>query len=199
MPSKKKKKISGKKSSKTTKKNTKKNVSSPRHAKKPPKIQKKTSTKLPKKTAKLKSSKTKTKQIPSLKVSADAIRKLKGKNKKFFELLMKARAILSGDIEYLSQEALKTGSTVGDHTSIMTNHIADYGSDSFLHGMELDVLAEETNEIEIIDEAIQRLISGEYGKCLDCGCKIPEPRLLTRPHANFCVKCQEKLEKESES
>ncbi|MFA6292339.1 MAG: TraR/DksA C4-type zinc finger protein, partial [Victivallales bacterium] len=44
--------------------------------------------------------------------------------------------------------------------------------------------------IEMIDEAIERLASGEFGKCLDCGCMISSERLEAKPHARFCIKCK---------
>ena len=113
----------------------------------------------------------------------------KGKKKFFFDLLMLARFQILGQLKFHSEEALETNAASGLAGS-MSNHMADFGSDNFLHEMELDLLSNEGEVLEMIDEAIQRLESGEYGKCLDCGCIISEERLKVKPYARFCIKCK---------
>ena len=44
-------------------------------------------------------------------------------------------------------------------------------------------------EIGEIHGALQRIIDGTYGKCLDCGRAIPVARLRAVPTAAFCVEC----------
>jgi RNA polymerase-binding protein DksA len=44
-------------------------------------------------------------------------------------------------------------------------------------------------EIGEIHAALQRMIDGAYGKCLDCGRAIPVERLRAVPTAAFCVEC----------
>jgi RNA polymerase-binding protein DksA len=44
-------------------------------------------------------------------------------------------------------------------------------------------------EITEIHAALQRIIDGSYGKCLDCGRAIPLARLRAVPTAAFCVGC----------
>jgi DnaK suppressor protein len=40
-----------------------------------------------------------------------------------------------------------------------------------------------------IDQALERLDSGTYGRCVRCATSIPEERLLAVPWAAFCVPC----------
>lgn len=47
------------------------------------------------------------------------------------------------------------------------------------------------DQIKLIDAALARMESGEYGVCIDCESKIPPRRLAAIPWANRCVKCQE--------
>ena len=47
----------------------------------------------------------------------------------------------------------------------------------------------------MIDEALQRIESSEYGICLECGCEINPQRLEAKPYARFCVKCKSAFEK----
>ena len=50
-------------------------------------------------------------------------------------------------------------------------------------------------EIEKIEEAIQRIDNGKYGRCRDCSRWIRPARLQVQPYAVRCSSCQEKLEK----
>ncbi|HPN83726.1 MAG TPA: TraR/DksA family transcriptional regulator [Victivallales bacterium] len=131
-------------------------------------------------------------------ISPKVVASFRGKKKKYYEMLMALRANILGQVKFLSEEALASGATTGEHSSTMTNHLADYGSDNFLHNMELDIMTGEMEDLEMIDEALQRLANDEYGKCFDCGCQIPEGRLNVKPHARFCVKCKSKREENSE-
>jgi DnaK suppressor protein len=51
-------------------------------------------------------------------------------------------------------------------------------------------------EIIRIDEALDRLQDGSYGRCLLCGKAIGTERLEIRPHTRHCIDCKERLEKE---
>jgi len=46
-----------------------------------------------------------------------------------------------------------------------------------------------------IDQALQRLASGQYGRCSDCGDTIPLARLQLAPQALRCVACAAQLER----
>ena len=50
-------------------------------------------------------------------------------------------------------------------------------------------------EVEKIEEAIQRIGKGKYGRCQDCSRWIRPARLQVQPFAVRCRSCQEKLEK----
>ena len=43
--------------------------------------------------------------------------------------------------------------------------------------------------------ALARVENGSYGRCLDCGNEIPEPRLEARPTTQRCVPCQAKRDR----
>jgi RNA polymerase-binding protein DksA len=46
-----------------------------------------------------------------------------------------------------------------------------------------------------IEAAFQRIKSGEYGACIDCGEDVPFNRLEAYPTAKRCIVCQEQREK----
>lgn len=47
------------------------------------------------------------------------------------------------------------------------------------------------DEVAQVDAALQRLDSGNYGICVECGEPIARQRLLVQPAAPRCVPCQE--------
>lgn len=49
-------------------------------------------------------------------------------------------------------------------------------------------------EIARIDEALERLEAGIYGRCTDCGEPIEERRLAALPQASRCASCAEQNE-----
>jgi RNA polymerase-binding transcription factor DksA len=73
-------------------------------------------------------------------------------------------------------------------------HHADQGTET--HDQELDETTEMmlANEAENVELALQRLASGDYGKCIDCGKDIPRERLEAMPEAVRCVEDQARYE-----
>jgi DnaK suppressor protein len=49
------------------------------------------------------------------------------------------------------------------------------------------------SQLRMIDEALDRLDSGDYGICLSCDQEIPGKRLVALPWAKYCVPCQEEI------
>jgi DnaK suppressor protein len=47
-------------------------------------------------------------------------------------------------------------------------------------------------QLRMIDEALDRLRTGDFGLCLACGEPIPHKRLSAIPWARHCVPCQER-------
>lgn len=52
----------------------------------------------------------------------------------------------------------------------------------------------ELNELNLIDSALHRIETGEYGLCIDCSEPISTKRLLSFPYAARCIVCQEAFE-----
>src|SRR6476661_1892318 len=48
-------------------------------------------------------------------------------------------------------------------------------------------------QLRLIEEALDRINSGDYGVCLSCEEEIPEKRLRALPWARYCVTCQEEM------
>ena len=57
----------------------------------------------------------------------------------------------------------------------------------------LNALGEEARQtVTLINNALQRIESGDFGYCLSCGEAIAEERLNIVPYAEYCVKCADK-------
>lgn len=48
-------------------------------------------------------------------------------------------------------------------------------------------------QLRLVEEALDRLQSGDYGFCLACEAPIPPKRLDALPWARYCVPCQETI------
>ena len=59
----------------------------------------------------------------------------------------------------------------------------------------LAVSENESRQLQMVDEALQRIEDDEYGLCQNCGNQIQSKRLQAIPWARYCLNCQELLEK----
>lgn len=56
-------------------------------------------------------------------------------------------------------------------------------------------ISRDVNELRAVQAARQRLKSGIYGVCIECGYPIPYERLEAQPTAERCAPCQSMYEK----
>lgn len=56
-------------------------------------------------------------------------------------------------------------------------------------------VSRDVEEIRDIETAWQRLDTGRYGACIDCGVHIPPARLTAYPTAKRCLPCQQTHER----
>ncbi len=108
--------------------------------------------------------------------------------------LFALRDRLTGDVSHLTSEAFGKN---GDGPSASPTHLADLGSDSFEQENTFNLLANEQQRILEIDEALDRMKQGGFGRCEECDTDIPKARLKELPYARYCVNCARKLERRS--
>jgi len=48
--------------------------------------------------------------------------------------------------------------------------------------------------LQLVDEALERLETGEFGICVACGGEVQQKRLEAVPWARHCIECQQKQE-----
>ena len=115
--------------------------------------------------------------------------------KAYKERLLALRARLRGDVSQMADAALrKRRSEANGDLSSMPIHMADIGSDNFEQEFTLSLMQSEEGTLERIEASLERIEDGVYGKCEECGAKIPKTRLKAIPYATLCVKCAEREE-----
>ena len=96
----------------------------------------------------------------------------------------------------LTERVRKTSDRVADKGAAPDglSHVPTHPADGDSEGLECDVELERNRErmIEAIDDALDRIKDGGYGRCMDCGTDIPQTRLEVLPFALRCVDCERK-------
>lgn len=68
-------------------------------------------------------------------------------------------------------------------------HDPEGSSTAFERAHVAALLAAARAHVTDLDHALERLESGDYGRCEVCGAPIPAERLEVRPAASTCVRC----------
>ncbi|MHC4607018.1 MAG: TraR/DksA family transcriptional regulator [Planctomycetota bacterium] len=121
--------------------------------------------------------------------------RLTAADRRFFKaMLVQRRGILRGDVRALEAEGLRKKGAGGGELSSMPIHLADLGSDAFEQEMTLGLMESESDELQEIQEALQRLTDGSFGLCELCDKPIPKMRLRAIPYTRHCIPCKKKEE-----
>ncbi len=110
--------------------------------------------------------------------------------------LLNLRARLCGEMGRMADAALSQGRS---ETSSLPIHMADLGSDNFEQELTLSLVGSEKEVLDKIEFALERIADGSYGKCEDCGKRIPESRLEAIPYTAVCVQCAANHEQQGDS
>lgn len=116
----------------------------------------------------------------------------KAELKEFRVLLELRRRLLLGDVSTMESEALKKGSD--SELSTLPLHMADLGTDNFEQDITLGLMESESDELQEIGEALERIKDGSFGLCENCKKSIPKARLKAIPYTRLCVECKKKEE-----
>ena len=106
------------------------------------------------------------------------------------DLLLRARAVVSGDMSLLEEEAL--GNKGARDTS---DQRPGDTADGYYQEFNLELLERDQSTLREIDEAIGRIDEGNYGQCEGCEELISRERLRAVPHARNCIECQRRAER----
>lgn len=73
--------------------------------------------------------------------------------------------------------------------------VLDAVADTVQSELNSQLLEVESRELKAIDDAIERLDTGQYGDCETCEKPIPLTRLRAVPYAKQCIGCHREAEK----
>lgn len=117
--------------------------------------------------------------------------------KRFKSLLENMRRQVIGQMNQLERDNISKSQreSSGDLSSY-AYHMADLASDSFEREFEMSIASHGSETLQEIEDALERIEDGSYGKCEDCSKQIGARRLEAVPHARLCIECKSKAEKE---
>lgn len=67
----------------------------------------------------------------------------------------------------------------------------DLAVSNYSKNVQLALSENESRQLELIDEALERLEDDEYGICQNCETEINPKRLAAIPWARYCLDCQQ--------
>jgi DnaK suppressor protein len=76
-----------------------------------------------------------------------------------------------------------------------TVDLADKAANSYTKEFLFGQTSSDRNMLNMIDEALKRIRSDEFGHCAMCQEEMQQKRLDAVPWAKHCIACQEKMEK----
>lgn len=76
-----------------------------------------------------------------------------------------------------------------------TQDLADKASSAYTKEFLYSLSNTDREALQQVDEALQRISSGGFGVCVECGQELNKKRLEAVPWASHCIACQEKIEK----
>ena len=118
----------------------------------------------------------------------------------FRQTLLNLRARLRGDLDQMTDEALKRNQP--DSSGNLSNlplHMADVGTENYDQEFTLGLIENEQETLEQINDALVRITQGTFGRCEDCNAPIAKPRLQALPYTRFCIECARRLESRESS
>lgn len=95
---------------------------------------------------------------------------------------------LREDVEQVSRETF----------SALKGEVGDEGEASMARTLSETRQAELTRDVDemrALEAALERMLTGSYGECIDCGRDIAVERLRVEPAAARCIECQEVYER----
>ena len=113
----------------------------------------------------------------------------------FRQVLLGLRARLRGDLDQMTDEALRRHQP--DSSGNLSNvplHMADVGTENYDQEFTLGLIENEQGTLEQVHEALDRIHTGTFGRCQECGDPIAKPRLQALPYTRHCIQCARELE-----
>lgn len=82
-----------------------------------------------------------------------------------------------------------------ERDSEATQDPADMAANAYTKELLVSMSDNDRQLLNLIDESLERIEAGSYGKCVRCESPLPEKRLEALPWARHCITCQDLLER----
>lgn len=156
--------------------------------------------KIPAKKAASASAKTEVKKTSAKpKVTSVDLPCLKGEQPWTAEEIAEVREELEADFERMSTSISKAEAELAELLQEGRDGAGldpvDVGSSNFERDQEMSLTANMRETLEQTERALERLNTGKYGACENCGEPIGKGRLLAFPRATMCVTCKTREER----
>jgi DnaK suppressor protein len=109
-------------------------------------------------------------------------------------VLMGLRSRLRGDLDQMTDEALRRSYESSGNLSNVPLHMADVGTENYDQEFTLGLIENEQTTLEQVQSALNRIDAGTFGRCEECDEYIARPRLQALPYTRHCIGCARKLE-----
>jgi DnaK suppressor protein len=102
---------------------------------------------------------------------------------------------LLGRREGLVGQVIEAEQYSRERDSEATQDPADMAANAYTKELLFSMSANDRRLLELIDEALERIQGGAFGKCVHCGEPVVEKRLEAVPWARHCLRCQDLQER----
>ena len=110
-------------------------------------------------------------------------------------VLQGIRARLRGDLDQMTDEALRRSqSDASGNLSNVPLHMADVGTENYDQEFTLGLIENEQATLEQVQDALERVEKGTFGRCEECHEPIAKARLQALPYTKHCIQCARKME-----
>ena len=82
-----------------------------------------------------------------------------------------------------------------DRDQEATQDPADVAANAYAKELSISMSEGDRRLLTLIDEALKRIETGDYGECVHCGEPVQEKRLEAIPWARHCLRCQDLQER----
>ncbi len=82
-----------------------------------------------------------------------------------------------------------------ERDSEATQDPADMAANAYTKELLVSMSDNDRQLLNLIDESLERIEAGNYGKCVRCESALPEKRLEALPWARHCMPCQDLQER----
>ena len=78
-----------------------------------------------------------------------------------------------------------------ERDSEATQDPADMAANAYTKELLVSMSDNDRQLLNLIDESLERIEAGSYGKCVRCGAPLSDKRLEALPWARHCITCQD--------